>query len=224
MPELFISRLALNREASAQTLLSVIDLRHSGHTRPDIHKKLLWSAFSDSADRQRDFLWRMEKAGHYIVLSQRPPCNKYGLFHIEIHPYTPWLKEGDCLDFCLRANAVTTRSRTGQRHDVVMHALYQYPPGKRADVRMEVAQKEGKAWLERQEDGRGFTVLNCHAMNYDTIKFHRRRHPPAQFGILELQGIIQILDPDLFIVAQAQGFGKAKGFGCGLMLVKRATG
>jgi CRISPR system Cascade subunit CasE len=48
----------------------------------------------------------------------------------------------------------------------------------------------------------------------------RRRQP--QFGVLDLAGTIEVTDSDAFLAALAQGFGRAKAFGCGLMLIRRA--
>ncbi|WP_408742519.1 type I-E CRISPR-associated protein Cas6/Cse3/CasE [Acetobacter peroxydans] len=43
-----------------------------------------------------------------------------------------------------------------------------------------------------------------------------------KLGILDLSGRIEITDPSLFLTQMAQGFGRAKSFGCGLMLIRRA--
>jgi CRISPR system Cascade subunit CasE len=34
--------------------------------------------------------------------------------------------------------------------------------------------------------------------------------------------VLEVVSPDVFLEALARGFGKAKAFGCGLMLIRRA--
>lgn len=49
-----------------------------------------------------------------------------------------------------------------------------------------------------------------------------RRGQP-QFGILDLRGSLTVTEPATFLAALARGFGRAKAFGCGLMLIRRAA-
>jgi len=37
-----------------------------------------------------------------------------------------------------------------------------------------------------------------------------------------MTGALEIADPAAFLARLAQGFGRAKAFGCGLMLIRRA--
>ena len=48
-----------------------------------------------------------------------------------------------------------------------------------------------------------------------------RRARPLRAGVLDLEGLLEIRDPERFLAALAQGFGRAKAFGCGLMLIRR---
>lgn len=43
-----------------------------------------------------------------------------------------------------------------------------------------------------------------------------------QLGVLDVEGVLTVRDPAAFIAALGTGFGRAKAFGCGLMLVRRA--
>jgi CRISPR system Cascade subunit CasE len=42
------------------------------------------------------------------------------------------------------------------------------------------------------------------------------------FSTLTFQGVLTVEDPAQFLAAVLRGFGAAKGFGCGLMLIRRA--
>jgi CRISPR system Cascade subunit CasE len=56
---------------------------------------------------------------------------------------------------------------------------------------------------------------------YHTVEIERPGHRPVSFSTLDFSGVITIVRPHLFVVAIAQEFGKAKSFGCGLMLIRR---
>ena len=43
----------------------------------------------------------------------------------------------------------------------------------------------------------------------------------AIFGVLDISGVLIVEDPVRFLAAQAAGFGRARAFGCGLMLIRR---
>jgi CRISPR system Cascade subunit CasE len=42
-----------------------------------------------------------------------------------------------------------------------------------------------------------------------------------RIGVLDLEGVLVVSDPARFCHCLAQGFGRAKAFGCGLMLIRR---
>jgi CRISPR system Cascade subunit CasE len=58
-------------------------------------------------------------------------------------------------------------------------------------------------------------------MAYQTLGIDRRG-ANMKIGVLDFEGVLEVTDPDRFVDAVAQGFGRAKGFGCGLMLIRRA--
>ena len=42
------------------------------------------------------------------------------------------------------------------------------------------------------------------------------------FSTLDFDGILTVNDPAAFLLALSRGFGAAKAYGCGLMLIRRA--
>ncbi|WP_408742481.1 type I-E CRISPR-associated protein Cas6/Cse3/CasE [Acetobacter peroxydans] len=91
----------------------------------------------------------------------------------------------------------------------------------------------GNAWkLPLQKGGRGWNDRARRAglrlwRRWRRITRHGRCRVRAhrnamKLGILDLSGRIEITDPSLFLTQMAQGFGRAKSFGCGLMLIRRA--
>jgi CRISPR system Cascade subunit CasE len=222
---LYLSRLRLRRNAALSALAPVLapDDDNGGADRGH---RLLWAVFSDGPDRERDFLWREEDLGRFLVLSARAPLDPHHLFEIETKPFEPELAKGDKLHFVLRANAVVSRKMDGsrgRRDDIVMHRLHAVPKGfERAQRRDEIAGEAGRDWLKNQGAKAGFAVETCNALGYHTLAIPREGKKPIQLGVLDLEGRIEIEDFFAFLPALTRGFGKAKGFGCGLMLIARA--
>lgn len=69
---LYLSRLRLSRAPSVTALNALLDPAEAG-PRHDAHHRLIWSAFAGDPAAPRDFLWRDEGRGSFIVLSRRQP-------------------------------------------------------------------------------------------------------------------------------------------------------
>ncbi len=233
MSELHLSRATLRRDASTDTLAAILDPA-DGSATLDAHHKLLWSLFADSPDRARDFLWRTEGRGQFMLLSRREPMNEHSLFELETREFEPVLSAGDRLRFTMRVNAVVSRwqenaaGRKRVRHDIVMDALHKTEKNAspemltRSERRDDQAQQAAWRWMTEQGKRCGFTIEQVVIQAYQTQRVPRRNPPDARFGVLDLEGVIVVNDTKLLLDSIAQGFGKAKAFGNGLMLIKRA--
>lgn len=220
---MYISRVTLSRHPSVQALNALL-LPQDGGARTDAQHRLLWTMFADNPARSRDFLWREDREGEFLVLSAREPVQTDLFSRVETRPYAPQILSGDRLLFSLRANA-TRSKKGGKRVDVVMDALHPVPKDERASRRMEIAEREGAAWLRRQGGRNGFIAHHCTVSDYSVHALPSHRGPrdrQPQFGILDLQGQIEVTDPDAFLHVLTSGLGRAKAFGCGLMLIRRA--
>lgn len=219
----YLSRLRLSRSPSAQALNAILNPSEPGR-RLDAHHRLIWAAFADDPDRRRDFLWRDQGEGRFLTLSARPPVANDLFDAPEVKDFAPDLRAGDRLAFTLRANATRDRKGLG-RVDVVMDALKDVPKADRAGRRMDLAQQEGAGWLERQGMDAGFRPVQVSVGDYSVAALpdHKggRKNQP-QFGILDFTGVLEVTDPALFLPQMATGFGRAKSYGCGLMLIRRA--
>jgi CRISPR system Cascade subunit CasE len=219
MTALFLTRAVISRSASARALIALLNPALGEH-RAAAHHRLLWTLFADAHDRRRDFLWREDDEGRFLILSARPPVDTHQLF--ELGPsklFDPALALGSRLRFALRANA-TVRHRGCTRHrDIVMDAIHVLPAGpERAAARRERATPAARAWLDRQAASRGFAVDRLACLSYETVRI-ARNGPPIQLGIVDLEGQLTVDDPDAFRTALGRGFGRARAFGCGLMLI-----
>jgi CRISPR system Cascade subunit CasE len=228
---LYLSRLTLNRDAGLAALAPLLDPPEPGRAA-DAHHRLIWSLFADCRDRDRDFLWRADGKGQFFTLSARMPTTSPLFLPPEVKEFAPALSVGNVLAFKLRANATKTRktggqTKSGREHkshdDVVMRKL---PPktGPRAEQRMDIAQTEASDWMTLQGTRVGFALRELVVEDYAVMALPghvgKRKEQP-QFGVLDLQGVIEVTDPDAFLPALAKGFGRAKAFGCGLMLIRR---
>jgi CRISPR system Cascade subunit CasE len=225
---LFLSRARLRRDASAAALARLL-VPEDGAARAAAAHHLVWSLFADGPDRTRDFLWREEKPGHFFTLSARPPTDPHGLFELDPpKAFAPNLEPGDRLGFSLRANPVVSRSlapgQRGKRHDVVMDALRHVPQEQRADARLATVVTAGSAWLSRQGAAHGFTPDDrVNVDGYETVRMPRDGEKPIRFGMLDISGVLTVREPARFLAALATGFGRSRAFGCGLMLIRRAS-
>lgn len=228
----FLTKATLRESSSARNLLALS--RRNG--APASGHQLLWTLFSDSAERQRDFLWRDTGGGGFLVLSRRPPEDRHNLFDLDMpRPFSPSLSEGQRLGFLLRANA-TVEARPGgraahgeagwsrgKRSDVVMAAIKAIPPGpERATARAHAEKQAALAWLEAQGARHGFHVEGLSGLSYETVRIPHGK-APIRLGVLDLEGTLTVREPDLFLPALMHGFGRAKAYGCGLMLIRPAS-
>jgi CRISPR system Cascade subunit CasE len=232
---LYFSRLQVSCNPAVSALGALIQPGDAARLM-DANHRLIWSAFAGDPDASRDFLWRAESKGVFHVLSQRQPQPSPFFETPEVKAFAPALAPGDRLHFLLRANATRERKRDGQRSqrvDIVMDALFALGENRadRAAARMPFARREACAWLARQGDKSGFAltldeddapILNVADYSVLALPGHRgRRRGQPQFGILDLTGSITVTDPAAFVERLAHGFGRAKSFGCGLMMVRR---
>jgi CRISPR system Cascade subunit CasE len=240
----WLSRARLRREPSAAALAPVL-LPPDPEARTGVAHRLLWTLFADAPERRRDFLWREEGRGgirpgraSFLILSARPPENRHGLFTLESKPFAPALAPGDRLAFALRANPVVTRPDPAcgrpRRHDVVMDRLHALPRDARAESRHAATLAAGRAWIEAQGGRGGFRLIDSpdpmdgsgarlRVDGYDQIRIPRGRgQRPVRFSVLDLEGVLEVETPERFLAALYGGFGKARAFGCGLMLIRRA--
>jgi CRISPR system Cascade subunit CasE len=225
MSELFLSRVRLRRDGSLSALARLL-VPDDAAARTAAAHRLVWALFADHADRPRDFLWREEAPARFLILSHRPSENPDGLFDVDSQPFAPSLAVGDRLGFALRANPVIARPAAlgtrGRRHDVVMDALRPLPKSQRATARLTAVAEAGRAWLDRQGAQHGFRPVGTIAVDgYQRMRLPRGGKSAIVFGQLDLEGVLEVSDPARFVAALAHGFGRARAFGCGLMLIRR---
>ena len=228
--ESFLSRARVRRDAPIASLRQLL-VPNEDEARISAAHQLVWTLFSDDAERDRDFLWRESEPGCFYILSRRRPEDRHGIFQLDPPKvFAPQLRSGDRLGFALRANATVSKAVTkgarGKPCDVVMDALYRLPRERHALERPRLIDEKGRDWLQRQGERAGFSVtgaqLEVRVMGYRSLKLRRRGAEAASVGVLDFEGTLRVDSPDLLVDGISRGFGRAKAFGCGLMLIRRA--
>jgi CRISPR system Cascade subunit CasE len=186
--------------------------------------------FSDHADRTRDFLYRVEQSeGRPLIyaVSVREPDKKHELWFVASKCYEPKINAGMQLAFMLRVNPVRTKrddANKQHRHDVVMEAKTHLRERGVHKPLQHLIQEEGTMWLLSRAGRCGFTFKPEH-IRIDGYQQHRflkgKGNKQVSHSTLEFSGVLTVADPDRFFETLYSGIGPGKGFGCGLMLVKR---
>ena len=230
MSDWYLSRIRLRRTASARALAPLILPPEDDRRTGAVHH-WLWTLFADGPARKRDFLWREEMTrserwrSSVIALSARPPLDQHNLFEIETKLFEPVLATGDKLRFKLRANPAVSEvrlGRRGKRKDPVAVALRVLDVEARSEHKFEILQTIGETWLTAQGRRSGFALtpgLSVDGEDWRVVP--RTGGRSITYSELDLEGGLMVTDPTAFLAKIIAGFGKAKAFGCGLMLVRR---
>lgn len=204
----------------------------------------LWRFFPSPAGTERDFLFRRRDTSglpRFYVVSQRAPEPDSDAWHVQSREYNPKVPSRARLGFELRANPVISRKgdNGAQRHDVVMDAKKRllaargltnwaaWTPDRittdgQADPPpplYEVVHSACAAWLASRAEQHGFT-LDESTLNVAAYEQHGGKRGQLRFSTVDLTGELVVTDAERFATTLASGIGRAKAFGCGLLLVR----
>ena len=233
----YLTRAVLDKGAGNAALAPLLDPDDPNRAL-DAHHRLIWTLFPDQ-DAKRDFLWRAIGRGRFYVLSHRKPLQSSLFLPLSCTEFAPVIAPGDRLSFVLRANATkdrrVRRSDNGRyrnrRVDLVMAELHPVPgltllgseqPSERPALRMKIADRVAKRWLAAVGTRTGFDLDHLQVEDYSVRKLSRKDGSHVTLGLLDTKGILRVTRPDRFLDALFKGFGRARAFGCGLMLIRRA--
>lgn len=200
--------------------------------------KAVWNFFLGDPDRKRDFLFRCDSMhGQPVIyiLSAEKPVSQSGAWVVDTKEFSPVLQNGDRLSFTVRVNPVVTKTykdeKTGKdihkRHDVVMNRTFEAREQGITLSYNEVVNSAGYEWLAVRAEKHGFKVSPSSVIvdRYEKKTFEKStpsgKISKVVLGILDIRGVLEVTDSDAFVEMLYAGLGPAKGFGNGLMLVKR---
>lgn len=212
-----------------------------------IEHQWLWRFFPSPAGTERDFLFRrrdVDGLPRFYVVSQRLAKSESDAWQIQCREYRPQVPTGARLSFELRANPVVSRSgeHGAKRHDVVMDAKKRLltarglpkweawgadrtttdgqpdPP----PPLYELVHTTCVEWLVNRAEQNGF-ALDESTISVSAYQQHGGKRGQLRFSTVDLAGDLVVTDAARFAAALSGGIGRAKAFGCGLLLVRPAV-
>lgn len=203
----------------------------------------LWKFLPAEAGTQRDFLFRRRDGENnspgFYLLSAREPVSISSSWQVHAKPFDPQIVQGQKFAFDLRVNPVVTHRADGKsrRDDVVMHrkkqllaerGLNRWSEWSNADTEKpllyDLVQESCTHWLDRRAEACGFHLVEAgeeKQLRIDGYLQQRADKKGIRFSTVDYSGILEVNNSELFKKALFHGIGKAKAFGCGLMLVRR---
>lgn len=209
--------------------VSISDARQIGEMTVYKAHKL---ACSFAGGPQRRYLYRLERdlGGWpvFYLLSEDHPRLNDSYWRCTSKEYKLTISVGDKLSFILRANPVKVHKGHGKRLDVMQYAIQHFKTGSLPsaltgdsfETAKEAAEAAGLAWLQRKAAESGFSIREAVIRSYERENFIRRGET-VTIGFVDYHGVLEVTDHDIFRKSIYSGIGRAKGFGCGLMLVRR---
>lgn len=187
----------------------------------------LWKLFSKEEERQFLFREEIQQNGLplFYILSANPPA-KSNILKAQIKPFNPQLKKGQRLAFNLRANptiGVTDDEGKVKRHDVMMHTKRQAKHENRSDEEIwELMEQAARQWISNEKRLTEWGIQLDTLPDVRTYTQHRSKKQGRliQYSSVDFQGTLRVVEPERFLQSYAKGFGRAKAFGCGLMLIR----
>ena len=205
----------------------------------------LWKSLCGAPDTAPDFLfrrWDIEGAPRLFVLTTHSPLPQSETWEMSTRNYTPRLAAGTRLRFHVRANPTVMETRDGrsQRQDVVTRAKmrllgergfgsWQEWRGEEKPTFQSLVRDTCGQWLSDRAARHGFE-LHPETLRADGYRQHeqddsrtqivrRRADSGVPFSTVDLSGELTVVDPVTFAFALQRGIGRAKPFGCGLLLI-----
>ena len=191
------------------------------NAKKDAGHGLIWSLFADDPDKSRDFLFRETREGQYLIVSQNPPQFDANIWEIKSKPYAPNIQNGQRFGFALRVNPTKAikveAGKPSKRIDVLMHAKKQkgekLSPEEREEIGIEwLAQKLAREGAKLEKDYS--QILQYFQVNLS------KKGANAVISVIDVEGVLEVTDADLFQKALLNGIGHGKAFGLGLILLR----
>ena len=215
---MFLSRVELN-EYRRDTMRAI--------ESPQVMHAAVMASFGafDSNDDDR-VLWRLDRLGnalYLLVQSRRRPdfthiVEQFGRpaagqtwDTLEYDHFLDSIAEGSVWRFRLRANPTHSVMEEGSSRGKVCH---------------HVTAEQQMMWLKSKAERCGFTIESDYpSIGADIVQREVRRFKrggkTVTLSTVTFEGVLQVTDAELFRKSMAEGIGRAKAYGCGLLTVIR---
>lgn len=204
--------------------LSRVEIPWEFARNPYNFHRQLWRLFpgearetrSNGEESRQGFLFRIEdnptgRPARLLVQSRRAPKAASGLIVVGTREFQPQPVAGQRLAFLLTANPVKTITDT--QRDA--------KPGKKSEkCRVPLIKEEDQhAWLTRKLASAA-EIEAASVLPHAPIHF-RKGNRGGKLATATFDGVLRVCDPAILAALLENGVGPAKGFGCGLLLVRR---
>lgn len=226
---MYISKITLSEDAftsRGSNLGAKMFLRTLTGDQYGLHQ-MVWDFFPETEGQDRDFLYRLDVGQDKFqleIVSARKPKEAGAIWNVETYPYEPAVRAGDRFSFRARVNAVKADGNNGSRHDVttLLGRRTRQEHGEGDLDWSKIAHEALGQWLEKKEDRHGFKALRHAVENRDRVEMHKpKARRPIVIYTTDLSGILECTDRDRFLHTVYKGIGRARGFGCGLLSLRR---
>lgn len=190
--------------------------------KPSVFHGAIESSFQPYS--QERVLWRLDelRGQNSLLLLSRSEPDLSGLVKqfgqegenvFQTKAYEPLLQrviQGDSWHFRLAANPTRSIKNT---------------PGEqgRGSVVAHVTRQQQREWLLVRAEEHGFALSPG---NFDVVRSewkefrkHQRQRHPVSFKMALYEGVLTIVDQELFRAALVNGIGRSKAYGCGLLTI-----
>ena len=204
--------------------LSRVEIPWEFARNPYNFHRQLWRLFpgeeretrSNREESRQGFLFRIEdnptgRPARLLVQSRRAPEAASELVVVGTREFQPQPVAGQRLAFLLTANPVKT----------ITDMQREAKPGKQSEkCRVPIIKEEDqREWIARKLASAG-EIEAASILPRAPIHF-RKGNRGGKLAMTTFDGVMQVLDPIALTSLLENGVGPAKGFGCGLLLVRR---
>lgn len=203
--------------------------------------QLLWRLFGD--DDQRQFIYRREQGNDqqdarlgqsnalpvFYMVSKDAPQSVNGLL-AQSKAYDPKITAGSQFAFDLRVNPTVAKrdpnKKHSAKHDVLLLANREAKQGELSPQQKAANIKQvADNWLLSRCEQYGFSI-DPQAFLHDRHEVHRFVKAKSKHSVnissLDYHGLLTVQNVELFRKTLFEGLGRARGFGCGMMMIRKA--
>lgn len=185
--------------------------------------QLMWTLFSfEPPESDREFLYFLFNGEIFMVSKKAPLLLPEHDFQIQTKSYGYDLPNGSILKFDIRLNPQVCRDN--KKISVMTAYANDLREEERPYTLNHVAEESSKRWFSKRIEDLGFTVLDFRVVSFCHHRFKRSDGELVVYNTIDLNGALQVNHKGLFCKSLFEGIGRARAFGCGMMLVAPFTG
>ena len=228
---------AILRDDARRGLLTLLGGGRLGGPSP--FHKLAWTLFDGDPKASRDFLFVVvaERPLTLVLRSAKRPPEDHPFWRLDgLRPFAPAFEAGQALTLRTRCSIADTRApekdeprwnadgrrnknARGRRTDPVFEVWRARPADGRPPL-AELAEVPALEWLERQgaRCGFAFTRDEMVAADYERRRVRLGGRAFVMASVL-YEGLVTVVDPEVFVTMLRTGLGHHKAYGFGLVQV-----